>query len=471
MKAPPRRFLVPAALGVVVAAASSVVPLSYDEGNWIAVTRRVAAGESLYREITDNKTPALFGLVRSLDVLPGRFALARALWLGILAATVAVAVTSLARRFGWAENRASLLGGACGLALALQAVLVVNFEAPAAAMIIVALASLAAGRAPTAGILAAAATAFDLRAIILIPGVLIAAYEIGGKRTALRTAAPAVGLAGAWVATVLSVPDLRYSLLELNVATRSGSSLWRPASQLYALLRGTLFAAGAAASLARSGGSSNVGGWHVKYGGVALIGGGVVVALSSVQPFDKYWSLALPGIALAAASRPPSPRSVNVYRRNAAVILAILGLVLTSSYAAASNIDQARLVARYERASARLDRSLAPRASFVRFDTQPFLGTFLAQRDRIPAAVLDFLIHDTSRREMNFARVDAAIGRADALVDDGALDQPESSIVAVYRPLWRVFARRVQEFPCVRRVRGLTFRYRAGTCPPTERSR
>src|SRR5438093_7342555 len=87
-----------AALGAVVALASSVVPLSYDEGNWLAVTRRVAGGEALYRDITDNKSPALFGLVRALDVLPGSYPIARAIFLGVATALLAWLSIRLLRR-------------------------------------------------------------------------------------------------------------------------------------------------------------------------------------------------------------------------------------------------------------------------------------------------------------------------------------------------------------------------------------
>lgn len=458
---PARRSLLAAgSLGLAVATASSFVPLSYDEGNWLAVVRRVSLGEVLYRDIMDNKTPPLFGLVRLLDGLPGPFTLARGIWLGVAVAVIAVACASIVRRFGWGPDRATLVGLAFGLAAATQAVLTLNLELPAVLLIVLGLASIATGRLTAGGALAASAATFDLRTIALIPGVVAFAYVCEGWLRARRTLLAAGAITVAWSATVLLVADLRYPLIELNAATRVGTSAWRPGQQLFAALRGTLIPIGAVVAL---GGKSR--GRPIRVAGLMLGVAAVALAFASLRPFDKYWTLLLPGLVVLAASAPAGIVIPSTGWRRLGSTAFIFGLVVAAAYATSTNVDQARLVARYERAATQLDATLDPGEGFVRFDTQPFLGVFLPERDRLPAAVLDFLIADTSRREEIHRRVEEAIAAATVMADDGALSAGEGSVVISYRPLWRVFAGHLEDFPCVRQVEGLTFRYRATACP------
>ncbi|MGH2792778.1 MAG: hypothetical protein ACRDKG_00585 [Actinomycetota bacterium] len=450
-----RLLLMPGALGIVVASASAFVPLSYDEGNWLTVVRRMALGETLYRDITENKTPPLFWLVRALDLLPGPYELGRAVWLGVAAAIIAAVCRSFVRRSGWTDRSATLLGLAFGLAAVCQAVFVVNFELPAVILIIGGLTICASGRNAAAGAaVAAVAATFDLRALALLPGVVLFSFARGGAPAVRRSLPTAVVVVAAWAGTVLLVPDLRYSLIELNAATRGGTDAWDPAQQLYALLRGTLIPAGALTALA-AGFTDR----RVRLAAAWLLIAGLIVLAASIRPFDKYSTLLLPGLMVLAASR-GSERSVAPARRRAASTMVALGLAVSLAYAVGTNIDQRSIVDRYERAAA-----IIGDLPFARFDTQPFLGAFRPAGDRSPAAVLDFLIADTSRRAANHQRVEVAIAGATVLIDDGALSADAGSILAAYRPLWRVFILHRDEFPCVRRAEGLTFRYRATSCP------
>ncbi len=449
-----RLLLMPAALGVVVTAASTLVPLSYDEGNWLAVVRRMALGETLYRDITDNKTPPLFWFVRALDRLPGPYELGRALWLGVAAASIAALCRSLVRRSGWSDRPAALLGLAFGAAAVSQAVFVVNFELPATLLILCGLTLIAAGRSASGAAVAAVAATFDLRALALLPGAVLFAFARGGAPAARRTLPAAGVIVAAWVGAVLLVPDLRYSLVELNAATRGGTDAWDPARQLYALLRGSLIPAGALAALAASFTHPRA---RIAAAWLLIAGFGVLVG--SIRPFDKYSTLLLPGLVVLASASEPLHR-LETGRSRAGAAVAALGLVVALAYAVVTNVDQRSIVSRYERAAV-----IIGDLPFARFDSQPFLGVFRPMGDRSPAAVLDFLIADTSRRTANHRRVEVAIAGASVLVDDGALSADEESIHPAYRPLWHVFMGHRDEFPCVRRAEGLTFRYRATSCP------
>lgn len=452
----PARAAAPAAvLGVVVAAASMLVPLSYDEGNWLAVTRRVAAGEALYRDITDNKSPALFALVRGLDIVPGPYTIARGVFIGLASALLAWLSMRLLRRLGLGDAASSVLGVCFGLAGAMQAVLVANFELPAILLVVAALGNVAGGSAVVGGAIGGLAAVFDPRAAILVPGIVALALERSGARGAFRTAAAAAGPLIAWGAAVLVLDELRYSLLELNVATRGGAAAWRPGAQLTAFARSMVFPLAAVGFLTAGRVARN----RATPAAILTIAG-FGAAIVSVQPFDKYWTLALPGLICIAGSR--RPREAQISRAWTATLL-VAALAPHAVYATTSSSDQARIVNRYERAAADIDRMLGPNETFVRFDSQPFLGTFLPKRDATPAAVLDFLIAPTSREDENLAAVDRAIARSAAIVDDGALSVSAEQILPAYRRLHRVFAARLGEFPCARQVLGLTVRLRR--CP------
>jgi len=454
----PRRSLgAAAALGTVVAIASSFVPLSYDEGNWLAVVRRVAGGDSLYRDISDNKSPMLFGLVRAVDLLPGRYEIGRAIYLGIAAALLAWLSMRFLSIAGFDERSALLLGVAFGLAAAMQAVLVVNFELPAALLIVAGISLVATGSDIAGGIVAGLAVTFDLRASVLLIGLILAAFGAGGQKRAIRTALAAALPAIGWSAVVLLNADLRYSLVELNVATRGGARAWRPGMQLTSFARTMIFPLVAVAAItARSPGARR----RFAVAGIVLTLAGLAAAVASIQPFDKYWTLLIPGLVAYAASRVP-----RVVRDRAKLVgLLCIALAPAAVYAATSSSDEAAIVGRYERAAPDVERFLGKRGLFVRFDSQPFIGTFLPERDLTPAAVLDFLIAPTSREERNLAAVDAAITQATAIVDDGALEIPANAILPSYRALRAVFAERLGEFPCVEKTNGLTIHLRAQRC-------
>jgi hypothetical protein len=449
-----------AGLGFAAFIISALMPVSYDEGIWLVNARRWSAGESLYSDIPENETPALMGVVRAVDAAPGPFTSARAAYLGALIVVLAAATRALTSRLGWTEPKATIAGLIAGVAAATQTVLVINFELPAATLVMLGLAAIASGRGWAGGSLAAAGAAFDIRAFALLPGVALFAYAVGGRERSLRTSAAVASVAGPWALAVILIPDLRFGLLELNATTRTATATWRPLEQIYMLLRGPLFPI--VGILALSSRRANVDA-RLRRAWIALLAGGAGVALASLQPFDKYWPLALPGIAVLAASRMPMTHARYGRRW---MQLAALALVLAIGYDTVSSLEQARLVDRYERAAEAIESSLPRGATFARFDTQPFLGVFLTQRDASPVAVLDFVIAKTTRQDAILARLERSIRNAAALVDDGALSVDERSVEPAYRELWRLFDRYRSDFPCVSEIAGLTVRYRETVCPP-----
>jgi len=454
-----RIFLALTLLGIASAVVARFVPLSYDEGSWLIDVRRWGAGESLYSDIPENKAPLLLVLVRALDSLPGSFLTARALYMGAIAIVLTLAVRSLAMRIGFNDRDAFTVGATVGAAAVLQAVFTTNFELPAATLLLVGLTAIALGAPMIGSIVATASTGFDIRALVLLPGVAVFALRSADRKAAVRSVATMTILAGAWIATILLVDNLRFALIDVNVATRSATTSWSPAGQLYAMLRGFGFPLAALLLLSQRRETKERGATFLP--AVVLLVASAGISIASLQPFEKYWALALPGAVLLAASVPRfRSRTIGALKG-----LAALGLAVSIGYVVSYSLDEHRLVSRYERATRVLDASLPPGATFARFDTQPFLGVFAPERDGIPVAVLDYVIADTPRRAELMARVEAAISGSLAIVDDGALSVTEGAVEPAYRDLWRLFRSHLPDFPCVRSVEGLTVRYRASLCP------
>jgi hypothetical protein len=79
--------------------------------------------------------------------------------------------------------------------------------------------------------------------------------------------------------------------------------------------------------------------------------------------------------------------------------------------------------------------------------------------------VLDFVGVKTSHREADLRTIAAAIQRATAIVEDGALSVPEGAIEPRYRAVWQIYHARLARFPCVLRIETVTIRLREDRCP------
>lgn len=460
------------ALGAVLGGASSFVPLSSDEGAWLAIARRVAAGGVLYRDAIDNKSPFVFALVRMLDALPGPFILVRAMSIGALAALLALGCCSVAVRLGAPVRRARVLGLVVGAAAVLQSVFVLTVELVAIAFVVGALRVVVSDRFLLAGALTATAALFDPRAVVLVPGMIALAIARGGRAGGARTGIVAAGLLAVWAAVVLSLPDVRYALVELNLSSRGSSNPWRPALQVAAAVRALLpvavgfgfaatvrNAATPADTLPRLGiGSVRTAGWWLLLPATA-------VAAASVHPYDHYWMLVLPAVPILGTVIRAGNRSRR--RLPLPIIAAIALFAVTPALVDAVTVSraQSRLVERYEQAARLLRAELRPGETFAQFTVQPFLGTFLPEHLGMRSPLLGYVVQPSSRRVEALRDLDRLLGAVVAVVDDGGLSAPEQSVLPPYRPVWRVFHAHLARFPCVRDADGPTVRFLSERCP------
>lgn len=461
------RFGVPVIAGSVWGTVSAFTPMSYDEGLWLAVTRRMDLGARLYSDLIDNKTPPVYWTTRLLDHVPGPFSLARGILFGALIALIAFLAAALARRLGVADRGSLSFGIFVGSLVAMQSALVLNIETPVAIFLLAALGLMARDRLMTGAAVAAIGTAFDVRALAFLPAVIVFAAERGGRRKAWGAAAVWLAAGGTWLATIVAVPRLRYGILELNASTRGTLDSWGTGA-VAAIVIVALVPIAVAAILRL----------HIPRGiletarstpsGVLLLVTGLAVGIASRFPFLKYWILVAPALPLLfAAARPGETEATSKSTTRARVASAgmvLLAFVPLAVDVSSTQVSEHGLVARYAGAARALERALEPGDTFVSFDPQPFMTTFLPEHASLPWATLDYIGVRTSHRDADLRRLASAIDRAAAVVDDGALSKGERAIDHRFRAVWRVYRERLGRFPCVRRMRDITIRLRADRC-------
>jgi hypothetical protein len=458
-------------MGVACGIASALSPPSFDEGIWLAVSRRMDLGARLYTDLIDNKTPPVYWITRILDHAPGPFSAARGAFLGAIIALLTVLAARLATKLGLARSTSLAVSVLVGGVVALQSVFVLNIETPVALLLLAGLLLVAHDREILGSAVAASASLIDVRAVAFLPAIVIFTAQRRGWEKAWRSAAAGFVVSAAWLTQVLFIRHLRYSILELNAATRGTLASWRPGQVLAVILiaLAPLIVAGLANGLRPRHLTETI---RTSPSGVILLVTGLSLGLASLYPFLKYWILVAPALPLLAAAIPKNSRaSVTGGNKDRAsfasigfVVLACLPLVV----GAVSNAStEGRLVSRYEDASGRLARSLQTRDTFASFDPQPFMTMFLPQHASMPWAMLDYLGVKTSHRGEDFRRVAAAIDGAMAIVDDGALSAKESAIEPRFRSVWRIYRARLAGFGCVRTVEGITIRLRPERCSET----
>lgn len=457
-----RQMRVLALAGAVAGMTSAWFPISTDEGAWLAIGRRLAAGGVLYEDAIDNKSPFVFWVVRALDRAPGSFELWRGVLLGALVVITAVAARAICRRYGASPGTSLGAGLIVGLSLWFASMMTLTIEMIAAACLLASLAMSV--RSPlVAGLVAGAATLFDPRAVVLIPGV---ALLVLGRRRAdgWRFSLVAASVISAWGLVVLMQPDVRFAMVELNLASRAGAPTGL-VEQLAAGMRALVVPVVGLALVAK------IGTWDAQAerpdvrGAWLLAGAGLAVVLVSRHGFDHYWQLVVPGLlVLAAAVGQRTTRSP--ISAPAAVVLISLACLAPGLHAWRMRSDQTALLGRYEQAAQHLRETLEPvGGSFLQFVGDPFLATYLPERFAGRSPLLGYLVSPNPRRDESLEEIRRQLGHVEAIADDGGLGLPREAVLPGYRPLWDLYAARLDEFPCAHRFGSLTVRYRERICP------
>jgi len=434
---------------VTIAGLSSRVQWSYDEAIWLGVVRKVASGAQLYVGAIDNKAPTVLGLSWALDWVPGPYVLARGVLVGSAVAMVMFAATRLARLTGSGAGWSYVVGGFVGIAIALESSLVLTVELVGVTLVFGSLLCMASDARRLGVFLAAAAAAFDPRVVLLFPAILLLVERTGGRRKMLSATIALVFLATAGILLLMIGGDnVRFSLLDLNVASRRSLGFWPIGQQVFTaaevLLPVLTLVCVARASLP----SKPLIGWM-------LSGGALLIALGSIMPFSHYWvytALALPFLL-------GQPRRFDFARPVLPALVAV-SLAPLSILAVGSAQTSNGAFAKYAEVAAILHTRLGPEGTFVEVDDQPYLTALLASHSGLRSPVLGYVVWPTSRRAAYLAEVPRLIDRAQAMVDNGALDADTTQPRPAYVDVVAAFLAQRDEFDCPQTVADVTVRFR-----------
>ncbi len=448
-----------ALLGLGIGWTSSRYALGWDEGAWLAVARRMALGDVLYRDVIENKAPAVLGLVGLLDIVPGPYESTRAVVLGLLAFALAYLSNRIAAELGAHRTRALAVAVLVAVLAALQAEFLLTTELLAVTLILAAMLQVIRKRTAAAGLLLTVAALIDLRAPVVLPAVALLARQLGGRQELGRLARWVTPIAAFWI-VVLATPDLRFALVELNFASRSGAAL--DVSYLANVLRSAVPVVLALLVVSELRHFKDRSPLTVVTLALIVVGG--LIPLISLKPFDHYWTFALLPLPVAAALAPGS----GTARRPAAT--AVLAVALAISLIPVvemryRSVEGRRLeVAHYQGVASVLEDVLADDETFVQFDPMPFLPALLPEHFGARSPVLGYLSSDSVRTEREISLLSQATSAAAAILDDGVLDAERFTVGETFLPLWDMFQSHLAEFPCRSDIGRTTLRVRAELC-------
>ncbi|HDL50230.1 MAG TPA: hypothetical protein ENH33_09785 [Actinobacteria bacterium] len=438
-----------AAAGIGAGLLSVVMRPGYDEFFWLAIARRVALGGTLYRDAIDNKIPVVYGLSWLLDRLPGQYVTARALLVGTAVGITTYMVARVAGRHASGTQPAMLAGAVAGYTLLLQNQLVYTTELIAVPLLLTSLLMAIRKRAVLAVLVAMFAAGFDPRALILLPGIVVLVWQQDGRAAGRQALAWTLVVTALGIGTVLAVPDLRFALVELNLASRPAPT--GPLLLLFgfAAVRSILPVA-MLLYLFRP-----VGMWfRLQAADWVLVGGSLLLGIASIQPFDHYWGYVLVPLPLILGTIPP----VRLSRPRAWLL--IVALIPMLALTLVVGIRRSETERKYLQVASSLETQLDMDQTFASVDDQPYLAAMLPEHNALLSPTLGYLVWVSSRQSEFLAELPFLLDSATVLVDDGILDAPRSAVIEVYRPVWDVFEEYAPDFACRARVGDISLHFR-----------
>ena len=182
----------------------------------------MALGDRLYGEVFENKPPAAYGLVGLFDLAPGRtrphgqFFSAR--W------PLPSPTSHIGLRRASVQNAGGLSGwDPCGSACRIAGRILADGRDLRPRSDDGGVLMLVRRQAAGAGLLLSIAALTELRVPAMLPAIILLAWQLGGFALVRRLAWFATPIAVFWV-VVFAVPDIRFALIDLNLASRRGGS-------------------------------------------------------------------------------------------------------------------------------------------------------------------------------------------------------------------------------------------------------
>lgn len=441
-------------IAVIVAVGSTQLGMNYDEGVWVTVGRRFLAGDQLYRETFDHKSPPILVIAGLLDLFPGRFELGRAVLVGSIVAMIGAMTTGIARNMGVAGGRAAVLGFVIAALAAIQGFFALTVEMVGVVMVIAALLALVRGRVRLSAVLVGVAVFTEPRLLFAIPALAVMAWETGDRRR-LRIFAlllGALGLVG--IGSLVVSADLRFWLIEMPVVSRLS---FQPSVSARALTVGRSVFSTLVVIVGLSGGVA-LSGRRPRLSSVVLFGGTLGMVLLSRYGFPRYWMLLLPGTAVVAMEMSVENWSGN--SRTIGRIAALTALLPWLFVATALFSFESGAKEEDQTTAAYLQGALREGGTFVAFSDSTQLPALLPESYGLPTPALAHFMFKSSRQAVLLEQLGHRIDSADVVAIDP--DVPEDGQLAV---VWGEFSKRLSEFPCVVDT-GYELRFRSERCPP-----
>lgn len=432
------------AVAAVCGAVSALLPLSYDEAYWLGIWRMWSGGDVLYVTAIDNKSPLVYVVYGLLDALPGSFQLVRGLFVGLIIYSIGRLSES-----SRGQQQNTFLVGTLLVVIALLSEFKLYTELMAAPLIVAAIQSARSDRVGRGGVLAVLAMTFTP----LAAGAAIVVAVVGwrGLRATTVSLLPAVTLAVGLGLMVGLVDDLRFGLVEMNLASRQSLGSLTPAGQA----ERPFIVAIAALPIAVFGYLRR---WSRRSWFLALLLGSPPLVAGA---FLHYWVVPTSGaLEIGAESGAPETR-----RRDRLLVWAALPLVILSVLLL---VDYARTAYRYERVTARLAELESEQWDFVQFDLQPYVATRFPDRALLRSPSINYLVWETSRSELHRSELPNLLAEAEVLLEPGLEDDLE--VPASVSHLVGPFLDAIPGFDCSFEVEHLTLHLRHPLCDVWERS-
>lgn len=422
---------------------SALMSLNYDEGYWLAIARMVGSGRVLYETAIDNKSPVVYLAVWLIDILPGPFILARALVVGL----IAFVLSRLVARSAMPHRASPILTVLIPIACVMFGAFHLQTELLASPLVALGLMASVNGHALKGGLLAVAATCITPLAAMTIPLAIVLSRRRASRRSWIQGSATTVTITIAILLVVLVTPELRYGLIELNLASRVplGTDPL-PIHTRVALVLTSLLPLLAIGWLNR---------WRTYE--ILALGTLAVPAIVAVLGLPHYWIVVVAGSA-AFIRRRHSPTSTIPWG------VAVMSLVPLAILVAGSVSADRQIVDRYENVAATLRDLPSDEWTFATFDLQPHLSVHFPERTVLRSPSVNYLAWNTSRTDEHRAELGKILSEVDVLVDPGLSQglQPGSGIA----PIAPLFERHLDGFSCTRRVEGLEIHLRRHLCAP-----
>lgn len=427
--------LAPALLLSVI---SSRLPASYDEVYWLATVRKLAAGGRLYDTVIDNKGPLWYPIFTLFERVPVAFWLTRALVVAIVAALLFWLADTCMKNTVVAAKTRHLSAASMTLAVVTLSSFHLTVELFGALLVLISLVAIR--RAPVgASLVLFAALMIDPRVALLLPavGAVGIGHRTSAPRSTRRVTGPlALGLAVA-IGIYLLVPNLRFAVVEIGTATRSGEPFSWISTGTAALSALTVCMTIVVLELRPAGRKITAAAW-------LMAAGASLLALFSLAPFTHYWTyLPLAGVLLVGGAKGTRVKTAWW------LTLLLVSLLPTVLFGIGDVWDDRAVETAFTKVDPALSAVTSPTDRVAVFTADPQPVARFPQQSLGRAPVSFYLGMDTGRQDLFLDEFEEDLKSADMLwIETLGKDVRDMSPKEALVPAWQILLRHIDDYSC-----------------------